>query len=70
MAISSYDIYWNGVDPDLLPPEYSHMVTVDSTTLTQSIISIIPGKTYRFKVLATSIVGDSALSSQVTIKAA
>jgi hypothetical protein len=63
MPITSYDIYWNGVDPDLLPPEYTHMVTVDASVFTFSIVSVIPGKTYRFKVLATSLVGDSALSS-------
>jgi titin len=46
------------------------MLVVGPDVFEQSIVSLVPGKTYRFKILATSLVGDSALSSQVTIKAA
>ena len=70
MPITSYSIYWTGVNPDLIPPEYTFMQTVPAVTLEQSIISVVPGKTYSFKVLATSDAGDSALSSYVTIMAA
>jgi hypothetical protein len=70
MPITSFSIYWTGVNPDLNPPEYTFMQTVSADTFEQSIISVVPGKTYSFKVLATSEAGDSALSSYVTIMAA
>ena len=51
------------MDPDLLPPVYTFMLQVPETATENTIISLVPGKVYRFKVLATSAVGDSALSS-------
>lgn len=63
MPITSYDIYWTGVAPEADPPEYTLLTTVDASTFTHTETSVVPGTTYRFKVLATSMVGDSSLSS-------
>ena len=68
LPITSYDIYWNGLNPDVL--EYTKLVTVAPYFLTYTIDEVSPGLVYKFKILATNQVGDSALSSPVTIKAA
>ena len=68
MPITSYDIYWNGLNTASLA--YTKVATVEASQLTYTNAEVVPGLVYKFKVLATSAVGDSSLSDQVTIKAA
>jgi hypothetical protein len=81
MPITSYDVYWNGLDPYSL--DYTLVSTISMSTgrllqetdtdvnlLQYTNTDVVPGVVYKFKVLATSAVGDSALSSPITIKAA
>jgi hypothetical protein len=50
MPILGYDIYWNGIDTTIV--NYTKLVSVTPTTTSYSIVTVIPGNTYRFKLVA------------------
>ncbi len=68
MPILGYDIYWNGLDT--LSVNYTKLVSVSQTTFNYTVLTVIAGNTYKFKLVAKNQVGSSPLSEQVVIKAA
>jgi hypothetical protein len=66
MPITSYSVYWHEVNP--VNYDYTLLATIDAANpLTYSTNAVVSGKAYKFKVLATSMVGDSSLSAPITI---
>lgn len=50
MPILGYDIYWNGINATSV--NYTKLVGVSQTTLSYSVVTVISGNTYKFKLVA------------------
>lgn len=72
LALTEYFVYWDGDEAS----EGSGVFTlVETITNPESVTShtnsaVTPGRVYQFKLIAANEVGDSPLSSAVTVKAA
>lgn len=68
MPLLGYEIYWNGLNTSGV--NYTLLASVNPTIASYNISTVVPGYTYRFKLIAMNQVGKSPLSEFVIIKAA